>query len=69
MVNGDLEAKVHEALDNAYSNGYVGFLRDSSHKEIAIDLVDRNAALENEEWPSLMPHIRSWLARNKGSLG
>lgn len=41
-----LRNDVREALQNAYDNGYIGFLRDSTSREIVDDLIRLDATFE-----------------------
>lgn len=56
----DLREKVRTALDNALDNGYQGFFKESSDYSIALDMIEFNSELEDEEPAELMPIILEW---------
>lgn len=59
----DLEKLVHENLDNALENGYdlTGWLP----REIAEDITECCADLEDRKHDDLIPHIESWLDKHR----
>lgn len=61
----DLEAMVHQAMDNAEANGY-----DQRHgwtpEEVAADIAAYDSDLEGFDVELLLPHVRSWLESGPG---
>ena len=56
-----LRARIFESLDQAIKNDYD--FEDDPPEEIADDLVNCDAELENQEPQNLLPHVEAWLAR------
>ena len=67
-MSDTIEQIVHEALTNAYHNGYemnadlTGF---ATPEEVARDLTNCCSDLEYLNPSDIEPHVRSWLAKNR----
>jgi hypothetical protein len=61
----NLRDRVFEALQNAVDNGYGNFVFVADPDEVAADLCDCCADLEDEDPGNLVPFVQEWRARTK----
>ena len=61
-IHPDLRRAVFEALDNAIANGFT--MTAMTNDQIAVDLKDCDADLENVAESDLVPIIEEWRAQS-----